>query len=496
LFLISTTILLSLCERGREGTEAGTPQSKSKPDVVDLDRVREKTKARALQVEGRPNVILILADDLDKSVFSRTTLDSAWADEGTSFSNALDTTSLCCPSRASILRGQYAHNTGLVNNDNSEPDGGAKYFRKEGLDRRTLATLLKARGYETWFGGKYLNGYETVGGFGGYVPPGWDSWQAYLGTSQADVDGRTITFRRHYTDWLSARASRFIGRGRDTSKPFFMEIAPLDTHEPLFVPPRHARAYSNAHAPRPPSFDEKDVSDKPRWVRNQPPLSAAAIASFDQKQVLRMRSALTLEDLSKNVMTALKRAHQLDNTYLIFTSDNGYQMGLHGIRAGKFMPYTEAHEVPFVVRGPRVPVGASVDELVANIDIAPTVLNLAGVNQPGWTAGASSPSSVGKPPGHGATPCSSKGPRAVAPEGPLTPACAARTKSTFATGAAKKSSTISARIPTSWRVALGTLPPPSKRGWGPSRTVPGRAAVGRKGLRACFARFRLTSLAA
>ena len=366
---IWTTILLTSCDRGREKTAAGTPQSKTKPADVVLDRGREK---------GRPNVILILADDLDKSVFSRTTLDSAWVTEGASFSNALATTSLCCPSRASILKGQYAHNTGLVNNDNFEPGGGGKYFHEEGLDRRTLATLLKDEGYETWFGGKYLNGYETAGGSGGYVPPGWDSWQAYVSSYQANVDGHTITFQEHYTDWLSGRASKFIVSRRDPSKPFFMKIAPFDTHEPLFVPFRHAWVYPNARAPHPPSFDEKDVSDKPRWVRNQLPLSAGAIASFDQQQVLRMRSALTLEDLSENVMAALKRAHQLDNSYLIFTSDNGYQMGLHGIRERKFMPYTESHEVPFVVRGPGVPAGASFEELVANIDIAPTVLDLAG----------------------------------------------------------------------------------------------------------------------
>jgi N-acetylglucosamine-6-sulfatase len=168
-----------------------------------------------------------------------------------------------------------------------------------------------------------------------------------------------------------------------------MKIAPFDTHEPLSIPTRHARAYPNARAPHPPSFDEKDLSDKPRWVRNQLPLSAAAIASFDHQQVLRMRSALTLEDLSKNVMAALKRVHQLDNTYLIFTSDNGYQMGLHGIKVTKFIPYTEAHEVPLVVRGPGVPAGASFDELIANIDIAPTVLDLAGVEEPGWMDGRS-----------------------------------------------------------------------------------------------------------
>jgi len=388
LVLIWTTILLNSCDRGRQNTEAGTHQPKSTPDVVDLDRGREKAQPGMPQPKSRPNVILILADDLDKSVFSRTTLDSAWAEEGISFSNSLDTTSVCCPSRASILRGQYAHNTGLVNNENFEPGGGARFFREEGLDRRTLATLLQSRGYETWFGGKYLNGYEMAGG-GDYIPPGWDSWQAYLSSYQANVDGRTITFQRHYTDWLSARARRFIGRGRDTSKPFFMEIAPFDTHAPLLVPPRHARAYSKARAPRPPSFEEEDVSDKPRWVRNQPPLSAAAIASFDQNQVLRMRSALTLEDLSEKVVAALKRTHQLDDTYLIFTSDNGYQMGLHGIRAAKFLPYTEAHEVPFAVRGPGVSAGASVDELVANIDIAPTVLDLADAEQPRWMDGRS-----------------------------------------------------------------------------------------------------------
>jgi N-acetylglucosamine-6-sulfatase len=366
LVLIWTSILLTSCDRGREDTEVGTPQP-----------------------QGRPNVILILADDLDKSVFSRTPLDSAWVTEGASFSNALDTTSLCCPSRASILRGQYAHNTGLVNNDNDEPAGGAVYFREQGLDERTVATILRARGYETWFGGKYLNGYETVGGFDGYVPPGWDHWQSYLSPFSANVDGRTVPVMQHYTDWLSAQATKFIDNQRDSSKPIFMIIAPLDTHEPLWIPLRHKGAYLEQRAPRPPSFDEADVSDKPKWVRDQQPLNAQMVAAFDHQQVLRMQSALTLEDLCRHVIDALSRAKQLNDTYLIFTSDNGYQMGLHGIRARKFMPYTEAHEVPFVVRGPSVPAGASLDELVANIDIAPTVLDLAGVEEPGWMDGRS-----------------------------------------------------------------------------------------------------------
>ena len=108
--------------------------------------------------KGEPNVILILADDLDRTVFERSSLDSAWTPEGTSFANALATTSLCCPSRASIFRGQYAHNTGLVNNINEEPGGGARFFRRSGLEDETLATLLRDGGYETWFGGKSLSG--------------------------------------------------------------------------------------------------------------------------------------------------------------------------------------------------------------------------------------------------------------------------------------------------------------------------------------------------
>ena len=350
---------------------------------------KEKTEAKVSPSGGKPNVILILADDLDDTVFERSTLHSLWEPKGASFTNALDTTSLCCPSRASILRGQYAHNTGLVRNGNDQPGGGAAYFREHGLDERTVATLLQANGYETWFGGNYLNGYDTAGGFDGYVPPGWDQWRAYLGPFSANVNGRTVPFAQHYTDWLSAQAETFIENQQGSSKPLFMDIAPWDTHEPLYIPPRHKSAYLEQKAPRPPSFYEADVSDKPTWVRNQQPLDAQAIAAFDNRQVLRMQSALTLEDLCRNVINALSRTEQLDDTYLILTSDNGYHMGLHGIRAGKFTPYTEAHEVPFVLRGPGVPAGASFAELVGNIDIAPTVLDLAGAKVPEWMDGRS-----------------------------------------------------------------------------------------------------------
>jgi N-acetylglucosamine-6-sulfatase len=333
----------------------------------------------------RPNVVLILADDLDKSVFERSTLHSPWVPKGTSFTNALVTTPVCCPSRASILRSQYAHNTGLW-----KENGGAAYFRSHGLDERTVATILQANGYKTWFGGKYVNGYGAAGGAQGYVPPGWDSWQAYLGSMAANVDGQRTSFSpRHYTDWLSERAETFIEDQRGSSQPFYMEIAPYDTHPPLVIPLRHSKAYLEQRAPRPPSFDEADVSDKPTYVRQRMPVSKRKAAEYDKQQVKRMQSALTLEDLCTNVIEALERTDQLGDTYLIFTSDNGYHMGVHRLREAKGTPYVESVEVPFVVRGPGIRAGGSFEQLVANIDIAPTALDLAGVKVPSWMDGRS-----------------------------------------------------------------------------------------------------------
>ncbi len=222
------------------------------------------------------------------------------------------------------------------------------------------------------------------------MPPGWDSWQAYLGANAANVDGRaTRFFPQHYTDWLSERAGTFIEDQRGSSQPFYMEVATFDVHAPLDIPPRHSKAYLGQRAPRPPSFDEADVSDKPTYVRENRPVSKRKAAEYDREQVERMQSALTLEDLCTNVIEALERTNQLGDTYLIFTSDNGYHRGLHRLVEDKGTPYVESVEVPFVVRGPGVPEDASFEQLAANIDIAPTALDLAGVKVPSWMDGRS-----------------------------------------------------------------------------------------------------------
>jgi N-acetylglucosamine-6-sulfatase len=347
-------------------------------------------QAEVADAAARPNVILILADDLDQELFQHSSLDGPWNSQGMRFNNALVTTSLCCPSRASILRGQYSHNTHLTQNLNSHPHGGARYFRRSGLDRQTLATLLRGGGYTTWFGGKYLNGYEDAGGSSGYVPPGWSHWEAYLKGKAANVDGRRISFKQHPTDWLSQEAVHFIQGQQRSSRPFYMQIAPFDVHaEPKRIPERHRDAYQNARLPTPPSFNEADVSDKPPWIQNLPRISESKKRQYTTTYRKRLQSTLTLKDLCRRVVGALSRTHELDNTYLIFTTDNGFVMGIHRIKQGKNTPYNEAHEVPFVVRGPHVPKGSSTDRLAANIDIAPTALDLANIRTPRWMDGRS-----------------------------------------------------------------------------------------------------------
>jgi N-acetylglucosamine-6-sulfatase len=380
--VVVAALLLALplaCGGGGETVTAG------RPDGAGTVPEGGPTGAGSGGPSDPPNVILILADDLDRAVFEESTLAPFWEPAGTSFTNALATTSLCCPSRASILRGQYAHNTGLVDNNNDRPGGGARFFRESGLEETTLATMLQSGGYETWFGGKYLNGYDHTT----RVPPGWDRWQAYL-NAEINVDGRRIPYGdEHYTDWLANRAAGYIENRDAAEGPFFMQVSALDTHEPLKVPSRHAGAFADAGVPRTPSYDEADVSDKPAWVRENGPLKPEEVYRFDERHAARLRSALTLTDLSRRVMSALSSAGHLEDTYVIFTSDNGYHMGLHRLRAPKWTPYTEAHEVPFVVSGADVARQRSFDHLVSNTDIAPTVLDLTGLQVPDWMDGRS-----------------------------------------------------------------------------------------------------------
>ena len=229
----------------------------------------------ATQTSAKPNILFILADDMKASDLEyMINTRSLLADRGVKFTKPWVTRSLCCPSRATVLRGQYAHNHEVWANVN--PSGGFWKFYDSGLEDSTVATWLDRAGYDTVLIGKYLNRYglSRDGSYAPntHVPPGWDEWHAWEGNYESDTEydinhnGRIVTYYRsatHETDLYAQTAENFIRNTADGA-PFFMYLAPNAPHEPAYYAPRHASMFTDTPLPKPLSFNEKDVSDKPQ----------------------------------------------------------------------------------------------------------------------------------------------------------------------------------------------------------------------------------------
>jgi arylsulfatase A-like enzyme len=342
----------------------------------------------------QPNVIFVLADDLDyASAQQMPNLRSLLAEEGASFENAFTSMSLCCPSRATILTGQYAHNNGIKGN--KPPDGGFEVFRDEGLEEGTIATRLQEEGYRTGFFGKYLNGYP--GGDPTYVPPGWDDWYGKLNEQKLydygiNENGQEVSYGSEtgdfYTDVLSGQANDFVRRAAPEDQPFFAFVAPTAPHGPAMPAERHEGTFASEEAPRPPSFNEEDVSDKPSWRQETERLPEEEVSEIDAYHQKRLESMLAVDEMVGSLVEELEAAGELDNTYIAFTSDNGWLAGVHRIKEGKDRVYEESAHVPLFIRGPGVPAGSEVEELTLNTDFAPTFAELAGAEF-GWSDGRS-----------------------------------------------------------------------------------------------------------
>jgi N-acetylglucosamine-6-sulfatase len=337
------------------------------------------------QIAERPNFVFVMADDLDeRSMDQLGGVRSVMNANGMTFENAYVTYSLCCPSRASILRGQYPHNHGIIGN--GLPEGGEKKFRNLGLDKSTIATWLNNAGYQTKLVGKYMNSYYDL-----YIPPGWDEWYAMIGdhwnlsdpaTGKMNNNGQQTTVGGHSTDVFADKASDFIRRSSTNAAPFFLWVGTKAPHSPPEVATRYQSEFTTTPLPKPPNFNEADVSDKPAWVQSRSIHSPTRIAEFQQEYRARLRSMLSVEDLLRKTIATLQQTGELNNTYIFFTSDNGYHLGNHRLGLGKRAPYEEDIGVPLMVRGPGVPAGAVRQELVLNNDFAPTIAQLAGASIP------------------------------------------------------------------------------------------------------------------
>lgn len=369
------------------------PAASLDKDLPPVASATAEEKPLEAQKRGKPNVLFIMTDDqAPDTVRHMRHLQRLLVDKGTNFTNSYVTTPHCCPSRATMLRGQYAHNHKIRNN--KLPDGGAIKFRRKGLDHSTVATWMNRAGYDTAYIGKYLNEYDSR-----YVPPGWDRWYGSMGNYGAkpydkysiNVNGKRRIYDRrriHDTDFMAKKATNFIKAHRNSKTPWFMVVAPNAPHSPSYAAKRHRKAYRKARLPRVPSFNEKDVRDKPNRIRNKPRYSRAGVRDIKQKRRQRLRSLKSVDEMIKKTVATLGRTGQLRNTYIVYTTDNGYMLGKHRMDT-KGVPYEEAINVPLIVRGPGVARNVSRGQLVSSTDWAPTISDWGSAKTPRFVDGRS-----------------------------------------------------------------------------------------------------------
>lgn len=365
---------------------------------------------------ARPNIVVIMADDLDQRSLNTMVqnrlmpnLKRHLIDRGTRFTSAFVTTSLCCPSRATFLTGQYAHNHGVL--FNSPPTGGVTALNNSS----TLATWLHNAGYRTGLVGKYLNFYgfnrdtTTPVDDPTYIPPGWDDWQALVEPAsrlfnyKINDNGMLIKYGAnvadYQTDVLAQRAKQFINESEALSdtQPFFLTVTPSAPHvesegpripnctkekwnSTLRPAPRHQGTLpASITLPKPPNFNEADMQDKPPRYQTLPPLTSEDIRCVGQQYRDRLESLRAVDDLIGGIVYTLGRNGEIGNTVLIFTSDNGWFYGEHRL-PGKNRAYEESIRVPLFIRAPGFSGPQTTSRFALNTDLAPTLAAFADVS--------------------------------------------------------------------------------------------------------------------
>jgi len=350
--------------------------------------------ATAQQAAGsqRPNIIVVLTDDQnvggDVKVMKRVRRDLL--KRGVKFKNFFATFPLCCPSRTTYLTGQYAHNHGVESNT-PRTGGGFQAFD----DSNTTAVALNQAGYEVGHIGKFLNGYPGVANHAPEtIPAGFDYWFTSLGKTMydwtADDNGviRQYSGKRKYqTNVFARKAVKFVRDAAEKGRPFWLTVATHAPHGESKVKdfpnprpaPRDYGKFDDVRLPKPPSFNEKDVSDKPRFLR-VPRLKRKEIEELRFKYDSRLASLLAVDRLTHDLVEQVRDAHEMRDTWFMFTSDNGFLLGQHRMTR-KMVLYDESARVPMIIRGPRggLPRDVTRKQLTGNIDISPTILDIAGV---------------------------------------------------------------------------------------------------------------------
>ncbi|KAI9349519.1 arylsulfatase-like protein [Obelidium mucronatum] len=381
---------------------------------VQVEFPESKTETATKETPKRPNIIFLLTDDQDlhlNSLQYMPLVKKHLIDKGTTFKNHFVTSAICCPSRVSVLKGQFAHNTKFT--DVFGEFGGYDKFIREGLNNEYLPKWLQRAGYSTYYVGKLINGYgrenyhQTPGGWTDFDvlvhPYIYDNFHpvfAKNGEKLEDFDGE------FQVDVIREKALNILTDALKAvdEKPFFLYIAPTAPHtevlfnnrgqnvdgpdtkpyqtKSMFTEPlpakRHEHLFSAEKIPRRESFNAADVSGKPRYISQLPLLNDEEVDTLDHWHRQRLRTLQSVDELLDAVVRKVEEAGQADNTYIFYSSDNGFHLGLHRLNAGKTTPYEDDINVPFIVRGPGVAQGAVRTESSTHTDIAPTFLKIAG----------------------------------------------------------------------------------------------------------------------
>ncbi|HVU72543.1 MAG TPA: sulfatase [Mycobacteriales bacterium] len=347
------------------------------------DHAREE---RAL--DARPNIVFVLTDDMSSNLFTPEYMPHTWAlmHDGAHFSHYYVTDSLCCPSRSSIFTGRYPHDTGIFTN--SGDDGGYREFQKRREEDSTFATDLHAVGYRTAMMGKYLNLYDAD-----LDPPahGWDEWDVagnsgYLEFNyRLNQDGKVHAYagpndggRDNYmTDVLGRLANSWVSKSSVRSKPFLLEVATFAPHAPFVPAPRDRHLFPHTRLPKTAAFNAA-TTDPPSWLRGMPVLDRGRLRSMAGTFRQRAQDVHGVDDMIGSLVDTLKSNGEWDNTYFVFSSDNGYHIGEHRLSGGKLTAFDTDINVPLVIVGPHIRAGTTVDRLAENIDLRPTFDDWAG----------------------------------------------------------------------------------------------------------------------
>ncbi|CAN8104300.1 unnamed protein product [Discula destructiva] len=348
------------------------------------------------------NVVFILTDDQDAAMDSAAympLLQKYLAEHGTTYTNHFTTTAICCPSRVSLWTGKQPHNTNVT--DVNPPYGGYPKFVAQGLNSNYLPVWLQKAGYNTYYTGKLFNAH-TTSNYDSPYPAGWTHTDFLLdpGTYsyrnpiyQQDTDAPVQHHDEHTSDLITDKAQGLLSKAIAAGNPFFLGVAPVAPHSdvradrhvglPLMTEPvpaeRHKGLFKDVKIPRTDNFNPGSPSGA-SWVRQLPQLNATSVEYLDHYYRQRLRALQAVDELVEKLVVQLDDAGVLEDTYIIYSSDNGFHIGQHRLPPGKECGYDEDIRVPLMVRGPGVPKGKVEDAVTTHIDLAPTILRMVGAD--------------------------------------------------------------------------------------------------------------------